>query len=236
MSLMLASFLLACDSITPDPLVSSPDKVLTDSVAVSAQVATGEEVAYTIDVNKDIIYEIDVRRKEGSNPLVTVCEVADCELVDSKGFEFPDVNDIHDGTLKWYTSTASVAPLYIYVGDQNGDEAKYSITASTASTSTLGTVLTVDDSYGVVNTAQSAEYTLAVTVSVDIQIIAEVDNVLVGDISLRVCSESDCNTVTGTETAYTVLNPVITPTETGTLYVFVDGAANSVFHIKAITP
>lgn len=226
--LTLSQFLFACDDITPDPLVSSPDMTLTDSVLVSAQVATGETVTYTFPALNGILYEIRVKRAGGSDPQVLVCDIENC--ASSVGFEFPDINDTFDGTIIWYTAT-SAATLYIYVGDVNGagDESQYSITARTAPTNTEGTALTADDIYGVVNLGETANYTLAVTATVtetqDYQVTATAD---IGAIDpLRACLELDCTTPVTFTQPYTA-------DFTGTLYIFVDSpGSNSLFHINA---
>lgn len=235
MSLVLAPFLLACDPVVQDPLVSSPDKTLTDSVAVSAQVATGEQVAYTYTHKINTITEINLRRKEGSNPQLLVCDSANClpsdvipELVD-----FTDVNQIYDGTIKWYLPGPTVTPeLYIYVGDEEGGESKYSITASVAATSTLGTLLSTEDedTYGIINGIEEADFTLAITDTYSYEFL--IDEKIGSITSLEVCTAVDCLPAR-IVVDLTNPNPKYLATTTGILYVFVksDGA-NAIFTLK----
>ena len=238
---MLAPFLLACDPITPDPLVSSPDKILTDSVAVSAQVATGETVTYTFDLSLETtIYEINVQRRDGSNPVVKVCEVDDCSM-GAVGVEFPDTNNIYDGSIIWYSATNAISTLYIFVGDVDGEEAKYSVSAGVESTTTSIISLTADDTYGVVNVNESlvgAEFNLTVAVDTDYTIDLNIDNGNADDMTLKLCVEQNCSG--GNDPlSFVVTNPGDTSISgaypslyTGTLYVFVESTTNSIFHIS----
>ena len=212
----------ACDTITPDPLISSPDKTLTPSVTVSAQVATNETVLYTLPVELDGIYGITVLRKDGSDPAVLVCETLDCTT--GVGTVFPDINNTLDGSIIWYLSQFT-GEIYIYVG--GGDESKYSITASKEVTSQDAALLSSVDTYGVVYQLETATYTLPVTDGLEYSVVSVLDE---GDISLRLCSDADC--IVGSEITYDPLDPVYTADYTGTLYVFVDGNQNSVFHIQ----
>lgn len=240
LAVLLAPFILACDPITQDPLVSSPDATLTGSVSVSAQVATSETVVYTFDIlDNNTIYEINVRRVDGSNPNVVVCEDAFC--TSTVGFRFPNVDNIYDGTVEWYSPSAtSPSPLYIYVGDDEGEESKYSITTSVATTSTAGAVLTTVDTYGIVNTNESAEsaaFTLAVTDPLNYEIDLNIDVGDISDLTLRICNELECTGTTND--TFTAIDPVdnqiigaYTADYTGTLYVFIESSSNAIFHIQ----
>lgn len=233
MYLMLAPFLLACDPVTQDPLVSSPDKTLTDSVAVSAQVATGETVTYTMGALENTIYNINVRRKEGSNPTVIVCEPLEVNCTSNVGV---DATQLYDGTIILHPFSSG-SELYIYVGDidGNGDESKYSITASKAETSTLGSALTSEDIFGVVYLGETADYTLEVVNdgTTEYEITATPD---VGGIdALRGCSEFEAVCAVDNQV---VISSKFKAAYTGTLYVFVDNdgnTPNSIFQIKATT-
>jgi len=219
---LLLQLTLACDTITPDALISSPDKTLKSSVTVSAQVATNETVLYTLPVELDGIYSITVIRKDGSDPTVLVCETLDCTA--GVGTVFPDVNNTFDGTAIWYLSQFA-GEIYIYVG--GGDESKYSITATKEVTSQDAAVLSNVDTYGVVYQSETASYTLPVTTGLEYSIVSILDD---GDTSLRLCSDADC--ISGSEISYDPLDPVYTADYTGTLYVFIDGNQNSIFHIQ----
>jgi len=224
--LTLSQFLLACDDITPNPLVSSPDRTLTDNVLVSAQVATGETVAYDLpavsgNINGNI-YEVRVKRAGGSNPVVLVCDAI--ENCPSPGVGVTNPDSTFDGTVKWYLVTSNTT-LYTYVGDASGEESQYSITAGIDPTNVEGTALTAVNIYGAVKSGETANYTLAVSSGNDYQITATTIAGFGAIEPVRACLELDCTT--------TVTLPY-SADFTGILYVFVDSLANnSLFSIKA---
>jgi len=218
--------MFACGDITPEPLISSPDRELIDSVLVSAQVATGETVMYTLpNAVAGNIYEIRVKRAGASNPDMLVCITENCTPGSSDDVGEVNPDSTFDGTIKWYLPSSDTS-LFIYVG--GGDESQYSITAGIAPTSVLGTALTSVNIYGVVKSAETANYTLAVTTNNNYLITAAVVNSIGGIDTLRLCRELDCTTIEAFDSPYLA-------TFDGTLHVFVDStSSDSLFSINAV--
>lgn len=231
----LALLMSACGGDDSNEVVISSDGgPLTLSTPVTGQqVASYDKVLYTLEATAGTIYEFKILSNDG--PIVTICEEVDCPS-GSNSTRLLGYQDRINGIKTWYSATATT--LYIYITGTIDDlgntyDARYDIEIDAVPTSSGGTVLTLGGTISIVYQNESVAYTLPVSSGNYYQFHLKIG---MGDVNLLICTEADCNEITGS---------VIIPARQGDsifvqqalinydgqLYIYVQGIENSVYHI-----